>query len=65
MNESPCDILPLTTAQRGLWVGQKINPKASLNMAEALELLGSIQPELMLRASRHLISTEIQRSCSQ
>ncbi|WP_140727781.1 non-ribosomal peptide synthetase [Pseudomonas sp. Hp2] len=49
--------LPLTTAQRGLWVGQKINPATSLKMAEALELLGPIDPELLLRAS-HRVADE-------
>lgn len=55
MNQLSCGTLPLTTAQRGLWVGQKINPKASLNMAEGLELFGPIQPDLILRASRQVV----------
>ncbi|QDI05462.1 amino acid adenylation domain-containing protein [Xanthomonas cerealis pv. cerealis] len=55
MNQLSCGSLPLTVAQRGLWVIHKINPKASLNLSEALELFGPIQPQLILRASRQLV----------
>jgi enterobactin synthetase component F len=43
--------LPLTTAQRGLWVGQKIGAAdATLNIAEMVEICGPVQPELFERA---------------
>jgi enterobactin synthetase component F len=49
-HESPLS-LPLTTAQRGLWVGQKIGAAdATLNIAEMLEICGPVQPELFKRA---------------
>jgi enterobactin synthetase component F len=54
MNGATRAFLPLTTAQRGLWVGQKINPATSLKMAEALELLGPIDADVLLRASHHV-----------
>lgn len=43
--------LPLTTAQRGLWIGQKINPATSLKLAEGLELAGAIDYRVLLCAS--------------
>lgn len=47
--------LPLTTAQRGMWVGQQIAPKdAVFNVAEAIELRGAIDPELLRRALRQV-----------
>src|SRR5581483_8552270 len=53
-HESPMS-LPLTTAQRGLWVGQKIGAAdATLNIAEMLEICGPIQPELFMRALRQV-----------
>ncbi|GGA35435.1 non-ribosomal peptide synthetase [Dyella nitratireducens] len=49
-HESPVS-LPLTTAQRGLWVGQKIGAAdATLNIAEMLEICGPVQPDLFIRA---------------
>src|SRR5215471_1981543 len=49
-HESPLS-LPLTTAQRGLWVGQKIGAAdATLNIAEMVEICGPVQPELFMRA---------------
>ncbi|MBE1160099.1 non-ribosomal peptide synthetase [Dyella acidiphila] len=51
MNLEPDMSLPLTTAQRGLWVGQKIGAAdATLNIAEMLEICGAVQPELFIRA---------------
>ncbi|AKK66314.1 non-ribosomal peptide synthetase [Xanthomonas translucens] len=55
MKQLSCDSMPLTIAQRGLWVAQKINPKASLILPEVLELCGPIQPQLILRASRQVV----------
>lgn len=49
-HESPMS-LPLTTAQRGLWVGQKIGAAdATLNIAEMLEICGPVQPVTFIRA---------------
>ncbi|MBS1002295.1 amino acid adenylation domain-containing protein [Acetobacter thailandicus] len=45
------DLLPLTTAQRGLWMAQYIAPPgSSFNIAEALYLDGDIDEELFLRS---------------
>ncbi|MBX9400698.1 amino acid adenylation domain-containing protein [Lysobacter sp. BMK333-48F3] len=53
MTESNANALPLTTAQRGLWVGQKIaSLEATLNIAEAVEIHGPVEPALFLRAMR-------------
>ncbi|MEI2453351.1 MULTISPECIES: non-ribosomal peptide synthetase [Lysobacter] len=53
MNESNANALPLTTAQRGLWVGQKIaSLEATLNIAEAVEIHGPVEPAPFLRALR-------------
>jgi enterobactin synthetase component F len=55
MNEFCSSSLPLTTAQRGLWVGQKIGSKhVTVNVAEAVELFGPIQPPLFQQALRQL-----------
>jgi enterobactin synthetase component F len=51
MNVEPDMSLPLTTAQRGLWVGQKIGAAdTTLNIAEMLEICGPIQPVIFNRA---------------
>ncbi|WP_188793076.1 hypothetical protein [Dyella nitratireducens] len=43
--------LPLTIAQRGLWVGQKIGAtNATLNITEMLEVCGPVKPKLFMRA---------------
>ncbi|UOF14572.1 non-ribosomal peptide synthetase [Lysobacter capsici] len=53
MNELHSPGLPLTTAQRGLWVGHKLaSVEATLNIAEAVEIHGPIEPALFLRALR-------------
>lgn len=47
--------LPLTTAQRGMWVGQQIAPKdAIFNIAEAIELHGAIDANLFQDALRQV-----------
>jgi enterobactin synthetase component F len=44
-------LLPLTTAQRGLWIGSQIAPPGStFNIAEAVEILGDIDPDLFVAA---------------
>ena len=51
MNDVHPPGLPLTTAQRGLWVGQKLaSVEATLNIAEAVEIHGPIDPTLFQRA---------------
>jgi enterobactin synthetase component F len=45
----------LTTAQRGLWFTQRISPRATLNLAEAGEIRGQIQPEIFQRALRQVL----------
>ena len=53
MNDVHPPGLPLTTAQRGLWVGQKLaSVEATLNIAEAVEIHGPIDPALFQRALR-------------
>ncbi|MEZ0469556.1 amino acid adenylation domain-containing protein [Luteimonas salinilitoris] len=55
MNEASTTILPLTTAQRGLWVGHKIGgAEAVMNIAEAIEIRGSVDPALFRRALHRL-----------
>ena len=47
--------LPLSTAQRGMWVGQQIAPPGSIsNIAEAIELHGAIDPDLLRQALRQV-----------
>ena len=47
---------PLTTAQRGLYFTQKIAPTANLNIAEAVEICGAINPEIFQLALRRLVA---------
>lgn len=47
---------PLTVAQRGLWLTQKITPGAILNIAEAIEICGPIKPEIFRRALHQLVA---------
>lgn len=50
-------LLPLTTAQRGLWMGALIAPPgATFNIAEAVEIAGEIDPRLFVRALAQLSS---------
>ena len=47
--------LPLSTAQRGIWIGQQIAPyRAVFNIAEAIELHGAIDPDLLRQALRQV-----------
>src|SRR5258707_9219679 len=50
MEEQGDNSFPLTVAQRGLWMTQKITPGAILNIAEAVEVCGPIKPEIFRRA---------------
>ena len=51
MNVVDCKVLPLLSSQRGLWVGQKINPSVSMTLAESIELIGDIDVSLLEHAS--------------
>ncbi|MDX5931649.1 amino acid adenylation domain-containing protein [Acidiphilium acidophilum] len=45
--------LPLTVAQRGLWIGQKIAPAGTIfNIAESIEIPGAIDPDRFIAALR-------------
>lgn len=56
MNGFQDGTLPLTTAQRGLWVGQKIaTTDATMNIAEAIEIFGPIDPQLFRRALEQVV----------
>lgn len=47
--------LPLSTAQRGMWVGQQIAPAGAIfNIAEAIELHGAIDPTTLREALRRV-----------
>ncbi|MFD1298338.1 amino acid adenylation domain-containing protein [Lysobacter gummosus] len=65
MNDVHPPGLPLTTAQRGLWVGQKLaSVEATLNIAEAVEIHGPIDPTLFQRALRQFAQeAEATRAC--
>ncbi|WNL46955.1 amino acid adenylation domain-containing protein [Dyella sp. BiH032] len=56
MNDERDDVLPLTTAQRGLWVNDKIGADgAIMNIAEAVDIRGAIQPPLFRQALYRLV----------
>ncbi|PPV05158.1 non-ribosomal peptide synthetase [Xanthomonas bromi] len=44
-------VFPVTRAQRGLWVGNKLYTENTLMLSEALELFGPLDPQVILRAS--------------
>jgi enterobactin synthetase component F len=56
MDEYGHNSFPLTVAQRGLWMTQKISPGAILNIAEAVEICGSIKPEIFRRALHQVVA---------
>jgi len=47
---------PLTVAQRGLWMTQKITPGAILNIAEAVEICGPVKPDIFRRALHQVVA---------
>jgi enterobactin synthetase component F len=55
MDEYGLNSFPLTVAQRGLWMTQKITPGAILNIAEAVEISGPIRPEIFRRALHQVV----------
>jgi enterobactin synthetase component F len=56
MDEYGHNSFPLTVAQRGLWMTQKITPGAILNIAEAVEIRGPIEPEIFRRALYQVVA---------
>ncbi|HZD45927.1 MAG TPA: condensation domain-containing protein, partial [Acidobacteriaceae bacterium] len=56
MDEYGHDSFPLTVAQRGIWMTQKITPGANLNIAEAVEICGPIQPGIFRRALHQVVA---------
>ena len=56
MNEHAHNSYPLTVAQRGLWLTQKITPDAILNIAEAVEICGPVKPEIFRCALHQLVA---------
>jgi enterobactin synthetase component F len=56
MNDYGDKCFHLTTAQRGLWFSQKMNPGAIMSIAEATEICGPIQPEIFQRALHQVIA---------
>jgi enterobactin synthetase component F len=56
MDEYGHNSFPLTVAQRGLWMTQKITPGAILNIAEAVEIRGFIEPEIFRRALYQVVA---------
>lgn len=56
MDEYRHNSFPLTVAQRGLWMSQKITPGAILNIAEAVEICGPIKPEIFRRALHQVVA---------
>ena len=56
MEEYRHNSFPLTVAQRGLWMTQKITPGAILNIAEAVEICGPIKPEIFRRALHQVVA---------
>jgi len=56
MNDNVHNSYPLTVAQRGLWLTQKITPGANLNIAEAVEICGPIKAEIFRRALHQLVA---------
>ncbi len=45
---------PLTRAQRGLWIGSKLQVDKMLMLSEALELFGPLDPTLLMQANRQI-----------
>ena len=56
MDEYGHNSFPLTVAQRGLWMTQKITPGAILNIAEAVEICGPMKPEIFRRALHQVVA---------
>ncbi len=49
--------IPLTTAQRGLWIGEKVGASnAVTSIAEAIEIFGAIDPSHFQRALQQMVN---------
>src|SRR5262245_50675231 len=49
--------LPLTAAQEGVWIGQRLDPASPLyNAAEYLEIDGPLEPARVARALRQAVA---------
>ncbi len=56
MSDTDNSVMPLTLAQRGLWVGHKIAAAdATMNIAEALEIHGELDVPLFMQALQRLV----------
>jgi enterobactin synthetase component F len=60
MDEYGHNSFPLTVAQRGLWMTQKITPGAILNIAEAVQIRGPIKLEIF-RQALHRVAAEAEQ----
>src|SRR5258708_18242085 len=56
MDEYGHNAFTLTVAQSGLRMSQKITPGAILNIAEAVEICGTIKPEIFRRALHQVVA---------
>jgi enterobactin synthetase component F len=56
MNKYGHDSFPLTTAQRGQYFTQKIMPGAVMTLAEAVEICGSLRPEIFRKALHQVVA---------
>ncbi|MFO3704978.1 non-ribosomal peptide synthetase [Xanthomonas codiaei] len=54
MHADAAPLFPLTRAQRGLWVANKLHTDNTLMLSEALELFGPLDPALLIRATLQL-----------
>ena len=53
-------LMPLTTAQRGMWMGSKLaNAATTFNLAEAIEIFGQLDTALFVRALQ-LLALEVE-----
>jgi enterobactin synthetase component F len=60
MKECSQSSFPLTVAQRGLWFSQKIALGALMNIAEAIEICGAIDP-VIFRKALHRVASEAEQ----
>ncbi len=54
MHADASPVFPLTKAQRGLWVANKLHTDNTLMLAEVLEMFGPLNPQVLIRASMQL-----------
>ncbi|WP_433560909.1 amino acid adenylation domain-containing protein [Nocardia sp. CA-151230] len=51
-NGSPADILPLTSAQRGIWFAQHLAESTPISVAQYVEIVGELDAELLAETCR-------------